>query len=388
MHRLLFVVGTRPEAIKLAPIIHDASADPRFVSLLVTTGQHTDMVDQVLNAFALTPAERLTIDRSAAPDLAGLTAVLLQELSASIHRLRPDAVVVQGDTTSAYAGALGAFYLDIPVVHVEAGLRTGNMRSPFPEEMNRRGISMLAALHLAPTAPSRDNLLIEGTNPNDIVVTGNSVIDALHRMTQRASPWTNPALSRLDNHRGPIILVTTHRRESWGEPMANIGAALAQIAVERPDALLVFPAHLNPLVRDIVLPRVSHLSNVVVTDPLGYADFCQVLARSTFAITDSGGVQEEAPSLGKPVLVMRDTTERPEAIDAGSARLVGTDTDTIVRAARELLTDADVYNRMAGAGSPYGDGRASARTLQAIAHVLGGGIRSDEFDPATALARA
>ena len=387
MQQLLFVVGTRPEAIKLAPIIEDTVADAGLRSTLVTTGQHTDMVGQVLDAFGLVPDDRLSISRSSRPDLAGLTAGLLSEISTALERHRPDAVVVQGDTTSAYAGALAAFYLDIPVVHVEAGLRTGNMRSPFPEEMNRRAISGLAALHLAPTSASRANLLAEHVEPSRIVVTGNSVIDALQRVTARVMSWQNVALEALDGHAGPVILVTAHRRESWGEPMASIGRAVAQIALDFPDATVVLPAHLNPLVRETILPIVAGVGNIVVTDPLGYSDFCRLLGLSDLVITDSGGVQEEAPSLGKPVLVMRDTTERPEAIDCGAARLVGTDTAVIVAAARELLTRPDVYHAMASAGSPYGDGLASARTLQAVHHLLGDGARPHDFESGAAFAR-
>ncbi len=370
MARILFVVGTRPEAIKLAPLVESADLDPRFEPILVTTGQHREMVDQVLEVFSLRVDEELKIDRAEAPDLASMTAVLLRELTAMLRRHQPDCVVVQGDTTSAYIGALAAFYQNIPVVHVEAGLRSGDMRSPFPEEMNRRAIAPLAALHLCPTAGSEQNLLLEGVSQADIRVTGNTVIDALHRVVGRVTRWESSELHWIESETRRIILVTAHRRESWGEPLALVGEALTELARRHPDIVIVFPIHRNPLVRDTMMPLLHGVSNIVVIEPLGYADFSRLLSLATIVVTDSGGVQEEAPSLGIPVLVLRDNTERPEAVDAGAARLVGTDRDLIVSEVERLLTDPAAYAEMSCVVSPYGDGDASPRCLDAIYDLL------------------
>jgi UDP-N-acetylglucosamine 2-epimerase (non-hydrolysing) len=378
--RVVVVFGTRPEAIKVAPVIKALERAPWAEPVPVVTAQHRGILDQVLDLFGIQPAHDLDI-LEPGQTLASITTRSLAGLVPVLWEAEPDLVVVQGDTTTTLAGALAAFYRRIPVAHLEAGLRTGDLAAPYPEEMNRRVTTQLASLHLAPTPTARANLLAEGVRPGSVVVTGNTVIDALHWTVARRRPYEAAELAALDLDHDPrrVLLVTAHRRESWGEPMAAIGAALADVAAAEPDLLVVFPIHPNPLVRGAILPAVSGLGNVHVVEPLTYADFSRVLHRSALVLTDSGGVQEEAPSLGKPVLVLRDTTERPEAITAGVARLVGSDRDRIVAAVRGLLHDPDEYAAMATAVSPYGDGRAAARTSAAIARFLGLHAELEEF---------
>ena len=381
MRRVMVVMGTRPEAIKLAPVVLALRASSMFEPLVAVTAQHREMLDQVLELFELSADHDLDIIRPR-QSLSEVTVRALSGLSPILHDERPDAVVVQGDTTTTFVGALAAFYEQIPVVHVEAGLRTGDPHSPFPEEINRRLTSQLTSLHLAPTTTSRDNLRRENVDPERVLVTGNTVIDALLWTVDRRVDYGDPALDGVDDHPGPVLLVTAHRRESWGAGMANIGAALAEIARARPDLLVVFPIHKNPVVRDAIVPLVAGLENVRIIEPLAYGGFARLMERSTVILTDSGGVQEEGPSLGKPVLVMRDTTERPEAIEAGTARLVGTDRQVVVDAVLGLLGSQDAYDAMANAVNPYGDGHASARTVEALAHLLDGGPKPSEFRPA------
>jgi UDP-N-acetylglucosamine 2-epimerase (non-hydrolysing) len=374
------VYGTRPEAIKMAPIIERLGSSSLDVVVAVT-GQHREMLDQVNRLFGIEPEHDLDIIRPG-QSLSALTARTLERMTPVLDAVRPDAVVVQGDTTSAFAASLAAFYHGVPVFHVEAGLRTANPVNPFPEEMNRRLTGRIAALHLAPTATSRDNLLREGVSPETVVVTGNSVIDALLTTVARGEELAHPALGRVGVDGRRTVLVTAHRRESWGEPLERVAAAIATLARRHPDVDLVLPLHANPLVRETILPAVDGLSNVVVTDPLPYGDFSRLIALSDVVLTDSGGVQEEAPSLGKPVLVMRENTERPEAVDAGTVRLVGTSHDVIVDAVSGLLDDPSAYAAMANAVNPYGDGRAADRTVAAFEHHFGLAERIDEFDPA------
>jgi UDP-N-acetylglucosamine 2-epimerase (non-hydrolysing) len=289
-------------------------------------------------------------------------------------------VAVQGDTTTTFAVSLAAFYQGVPVVHLEAGLRTNNPLSPFPEEINRRLTTQLSALHLAPTATSRDNLLAENVDPARVIVTGNTVIDALHWTVASRQPYGNAVLEQeLDANGRPVLLVTAHRRESWGAPMEGIGRALARIAARHPEYLLVFPVHRNPLVRQAILPAVERMANVRIVEPLPYGGFARLMNRSSLILTDSGGVQEEGPSLGKPVLVMRDTTERPEAVTAGTVRLVGTDEEVLVREVCRLIEDRAAYDVMGHAVNPYGDGHAATRSVDALKHFFGLGPRPAEF---------
>lgn len=378
MKRVMVVMGTRPEAIKLAPLVLALRESELFEPVVAVTAQHREMLDQVLALFEITPDADLDIIRER-QTLTGVTVRALEGMSPLIEERRPDAVVVQGDTTTTFCGALAAFYHQVPVVHVEAGLRTGNPYSPFPEEINRRLTTQLTSLHLAPTASSRDNLLREGTDPSTVVVTGNTVIDALLWTVSRRVAYGDPALEDLDDDPRKVLLVTAHRRESWGEGMVSIGRALARIARDRPDLLVVFPIHKNPVVREAIIPAVEGLENVRIVEPVAYGGFARLMERSHLILTDSGGIQEEGPSLGKPVLVMRDTTERPEAVAAGTARLVGTDEETLVAVVTDLLQDPDSYGRMANAVNPYGDGKACDRSVAAIGALIAGGQRVPDF---------
>ena len=377
---VMVVAGTRPEAIKLAPVVLALEASPYFEAQVALTAQHREMVDQVMSLFAITPRHDLNIIRPG-QSLAELASRALRGLAGLVIDDRPDAVVVQGDTTTAFAGALAAFYADVPVVHVEAGLRTGNPRSPFPEEINRRLITQLSDLHLVPTPANRTNLEAEGVDASQIVVTGNTVIDSLLWTVERTTDYGDARLAGLDIDPRRVLVVTAHRRESWGPPMEAIGLALADLARAEPDLLIVFPLHPNPVVRQAILPAVQGLANVVTLEPLSYGSFAALLRRAHIVLTDSGGIQEEGPSLGKPVLVMRDTTERPEAVRAGTVRLVGTGQATIVASVLELLRDEDSYRAMARAVNPYGDGRAAERSVAAMAHYFGLGPAAVEFVP-------
>ncbi|MGI9032482.1 MAG: non-hydrolyzing UDP-N-acetylglucosamine 2-epimerase [Acidimicrobiales bacterium] len=376
----MVVLGTRPEAIKLAPVIRGLEGSPHFSAYVALTAQHREMVDQVLSLFAIRPRHDLNIIQPG-QSLTELATRALTGLSGLIVESRPDAVVVQGDTATTFAGALAAFYAGVPVVHVEAGLRTHHARSPFPEEINRRLTTQVTALHLAPTPTNRDNLLAEGVDPSGVVVTGNTVIDALLWAVEQSSGYGDAALADLDDDPRRVLVVTAHRRESWGEPMQAIGRALAELAGAEPDLLVVFPVHRNPVVRQAILPAVDGLANVRIIEPLSYGSFATLMRRATILLTDSGGIQEEGPCLGRPVLVMRDTTERPEAVYAGTVRLVGTDQAAIVAAVRELLHDEVAYAAMARAINPYGDGRAAERTVAAMAHLFGVGPPAVAFDP-------
>jgi len=375
------VYGTRPEAIKLAPVLHALNRSSTLEPIVVVTGQHRSMLDQVNALFGIRPQYDLDLLQGR-PNLAGITAQVLEGLGPILDDLNPDLVVVQGDTSTVFSAALAAFYARIPVAHVEAGLRTGNRYDPFPEEINRRLTTALASLHLAPTPTSRANLLAEGVQPQSIHVTGNTVIDALLDVTSRHITPLNPTLLPVRSFER-IVLVTSHRRENWGAPMVRISTAVARLARAFPGVLFILPAHLNPTVRSALLPALVGVSNILVTDPLDYADLAYVLGLSCLVLTDSGGIQEEAPSLGKPVLVLRDTTERPEAVTANTVRLVGTDENRIVAAATELMTDPVAYEIMARAVNPYGDGHAAGRVVGAIEHFFGTAGRPAEFAAAT-----
>jgi len=364
-------MGTRPEAIKLAPVVLEARARNRFPVVIVATGQHRDMLGQMLEAFDLRPDVDLGVGRDG-QNLNSLAARALASLGDLIHDARPSAVVVQGDTTTAMIGALAAFHARVPVAHLEAGLRTTDRHNPFPEETNRRIVGRLADRHLAPTVRARDALIREGVSAEEILVTGNTVIDALLHVTGLPPRPTGHA--RLDEtleSDGPLVLVTTHRRESQGAPMRGVVEALAAVAIARPTVRFVLPVHPNPAVKHVVESALSRLPTVCLTEPLDYRAFTRVLARCDIVLTDSGGVQEEAPSLGKPVLVLRDNTERPEGVDAGCARLVGTRPETIRTWLERLLDDPAAYSAMAGVHNPYGDGRAAARTVDALEELLG-----------------
>ena len=368
--RVLTVIGTRPEAIKLAPVVRRCIADDSVTAIVAVTGQHRSMLDQVLPAFGIVPEYDLDLMRPG-QGLADLSARALSRLDPLVKSVSPDVVMVQGDTTTALCGGLVAFYNQVPVVHLEAGLRTGDRYSPFPEELNRRILAQVATLHLAPTTNNRAALIREGVPAADIVVTGNTVIDALLDTSASVAEIHDRRLSNLLSSMTAgqrLVLVTAHRRESWGAPMTAIASAIARLADADPTLIVVFPVHKNPVVRDTVMPLLSTRSNIHLLEPLGYVDFVRCMARATLVLTDSGGVQEEAPSLGKPVLVMREVTERAEALEAGTAQLVETSEECIFTASWRLLTSATEYERMAHAVNPYGDGRAAERAVLALRH--------------------
>ena len=376
--RVMTIYGTRPEAIKVAPVIRELEKDPRFESITVVTGQHREMLDQVNEVFGITPDRDIDVFEPG-QSLNRLMAKMFERLDPVLDEVKPDAVLVQGDTSTVAAASIAAFYRGIPVVHLEAGLRSGNIHSPFPEEANRKITTQISALHLAPTSTSKANLLRESVNEDDIVVTGNTVIDALLLAIESDRDVSDPVINQAILDGRPILLVTTHRRENWGDAMVGVGRALRELATRYPQYLLVLPAHRNPVVRDAILPQVEGLENVLVCEPLPYGEFAQVMKAAHIILTDSGGVQEEAPSLGKPVLVMRENTERPEAVDAGTVRLIGTDEDHIIHEVTRLVDNPEKYAAMANAVNPYGDGQAATRTVAALSQLLGQGLRVDDF---------
>lgn len=378
MPTIMPIYGTRPEAIKMAPIVQALQGSPDFECVVTVTGQHREMLDQVNEIFDIVPDHDLNIIRPR-QTLNGILTRTVEGLEAVFAEHAPDAVVVQGDTTTSTAAAVAAFYRGIPVIHAEAGLRSFDLFSPFPEEANRKLTSQITTLHLAPTATSKRNLLAEAIPAQDVVVTGNTVIDALLHTVAQQLPFTDPQLEEIAASGRKVLLVTTHRRENQGEAMRGVGRALARIAAAEPELTIVLPAHRNPVVREAVLPALDGLGNVVVTEPMAYGEFTRMLSVADVVLTDSGGVQEEAPSLGKPVLVMRDNTERPEAVDAGTVKLIGTDEERIVTEVDALLNDAAAYAAMANAVNPYGDGRAAARSLAAIEQMFGLGHRVPDF---------
>ena len=380
MKKIMPIYGTRPEAIKVAPIVKALEASDQFDCVVAVTGQHREMLDQVNELFGIVPAHDLNIIQPR-QTLNSIFAKILEGVDRILQEEKPDAIVVQGDTTTSTAAAIAAFNLQIPVVHAEAGLRSFDIMSPFPEEANRKITSQIAALHLPPTSVSRDNLLREGVAAEDVYVTGNTVIDALLEAVEHQVPFEDERLAALQASGRRVVLVTTHRRENQGDAMRGVGRALARLAAAHPDATFVLPAHRNPVVREAILPEIEGRENVLVTEPLAYGEFTHLLSVATVVLTDSGGVQEEAPSLGKPVLVMRENTERPEAVTAGTVRLIGTDEEVVVAEVTRLLEEPEAYEAMAAAVNPYGDGRAAERTVSGIAQLLGVGERLPEFDP-------
>lgn len=378
--RVMVVYGTRPEAIKMAPLVKELEASSDFDVVTVVTGQHREMLDQVNVLFGIDPHHDLDLMVPGA-SLADLSSRALSAVSAVMQIEQPDVVVVQGDTSTAFIAALAAFYQQIPVVHLEAGLRTGDLSSPFPEEANRRLTAPLAALHLAPTQTSKDNLLRESVVTTSIAVTGNTVIDALLTTVDVPVSFANDEVAGFVERPAPFVLVTAHRRESWGVPMTNAMRGLRRVAERHPGLRWLVPMHRNPLVRDVLTKELAGLGSVLLTEPLSYHEFAHAMNASHIVLTDSGGVQEEAPSLGKPVLVMRDNTERPEAVDAGTVKLVGTETDAVEAALRGLIEDPVEYAAMANAVNPYGDGRAAPRAVAAIGHLFGLSTRLPDFAP-------
>ena len=364
--KLMTVFGTRPEAIKMCPLVLEMRKYPEYIQPIVAvTAQHREMLDQVLDLFGIVPDYDLNIMTSG-QTLYDVTTRALMGLKPVMEEAKPDMVLVHGDTTTTFAGALAAFYAQIPVGHVEAGLRTGNKYSPYPEEMNRKLTGAIADMHFAPTATSKGNLLKENVNPASILITGNTVIDALQTTVHGDYHFADEDFNRVFATGHKLILMTTHRRENLGEPMRHVYRALKSVLETHENVEAIFPVHKNPKVREIVNQELGHLSRVHLIEPMDYEPFANLMAKVDIVLTDSGGIQEEAPALGKPVLVLRDTTERPEAVDAGTVKLVGTAYEDVLRETSRLLDDANHYRSMAEAANPYGDGKACERIIKAI----------------------
>ncbi|MBN1782319.1 UDP-N-acetylglucosamine 2-epimerase (non-hydrolyzing) [bacterium] len=359
--QVMVVMGTRPEAVKLAPVVLELKKQSDIKPVVVATAQHREMLDQVLVHFRIVPdmdLDLMTPDQS----LFHLTGEAIHRFETVFRKARPDLILVQGDTTTSFIGALAGFYEKIRVGHVEAGLRTGNRYSPFPEEINRKLVSVLADYHFAPTPNNRQNLIAEGVDPDRIIVTGNTVIDALHLTVDDNFSPDMP----LPHDYERLILITAHRRENFGKPLENICEAVRHMALHHPDWVFIYPVHLNMHVRAPVFRILSGVNNVQLPDPLDYYTFANTMARSDLILTDSGGIQEEAPGLGKPVLVLREETERPEAVGAGTVKVIGTDMKRIVQETESLLNSKDAYEQMARAHNPYGDGKAAERIVAFI----------------------
>lgn len=369
MKKIMFVFGTRPEAIKMAPLVKAMEKAEDLEPLVVVTAQHREMLDQVLALFDVTPSYDLNLMKQN-QTLMDITVGVLRGIERIVIKEKPDLVLVHGDTTTTFAGALASFYQQVPVGHVEAGLRSGNMYSPFPEEANRKLTGQLASVHFAPTRQARENLLREGVDAEAVYTTGNTVIDALHLTVQKDFSFDAELAEMLDVP-GRKVLLTTHRRENLGQPMVQIFRAIRALHANFPDVHFYFPMHKNPRVRALAHEALDELERVHLFEPLDYAPFANLMERMDLILTDSGGMQEEAPALGKPVLVLRDTTERLEAVEAGTVRLVGCDTDLIVETVTELFTNDAAYAEMRHAVNPYGDGKACARIIDAIRYHFG-----------------
>lgn len=365
MKKIMFIFGTRPEAIKMAPLVKAVEACSELEPLVVVTAQHREMLDQVLTLFEIVPNYDLNLMKPG-QTLTDITSGVLRGVEDIILQEKPDMVLVHGDTTTTFAGSLAAFYQQVPIGHVEAGLRSGNLTSPYPEEANRRLTGVLASLHFAPTKSAKENLLKENVSAERIITTGNTVIDALKQTADKTFQFDDSQLLTQLSTEGPKILLTTHRRENLGEPMRAIFRGVRRICERFPEALVFFPMHKNPRVRVLAKEELGDLAQMIYMEPLDYEPFVNLMAKMDLILTDSGGMQEEAPALGKPVLVLRDNTERPEAVDAGTVVLVGTDEDRIFETVLRLLTDHVSYEKMEKAVNPYGDGKACQRIVDAL----------------------
>lgn len=377
MKKVMLIFGTRPEAIKMCPVVQAIAKDQDLKPIVCVTAQHREMLDQVLHLFKVVPDYDLNIMKER-QTLHDITSRVLTGLAPVLAEARPDLVLVHGDTTTTFAGALAAYYAQIPVGHVEAGLRTNNKYNPFPEEMNRRLTGALAEWHFAPTKLAKENLLKENVAPERIVVTGNTVIDALKMTAQDNYVFEDQDLQKALQSGKRLIVMTTHRRENLGEPLRQVYRALKEVLRTHEDTLVVFPVHKNPAVRSVVNKELAGLDRVLLTEPLDYEPFANLMDKAYLILTDSGGIQEEAPSLGKPVLVVRNTTERPEAVTAGTVKLVGTDYAKVYGEMTKLLDEEKYYRQMAEAVNPYGDGLASQRIVQKIQQIFG--LSQDSLD--------
>lgn len=378
MIKVMLVFGTRPEAIKMCPLVNELKARKDIETVVCVTAQHRQMLDQVLDIFGIVPDYDLNI-MQAGQTLTGITTRSIEGLEGVIAEAKPDIVLVHGDTTTTFAGSLAAYYAQVKVGHVEAGLRTYNKYFPFPEEVNRRLTGVIADLHFSPTVSNKNNLLKENVDEKDIFITGNTVIDALKTTVREDFEFKTPELGSIDFKNQRVITMTAHRRENLGKPLENICTAVKMLANEFSDVRFVYPVHLNPKVRDTAYGILGEVENVTLCEPLDVEELHNLMARSFMVMTDSGGIQEEAPALGKPVLVLRGETERPEAAEAGTVKLAGCETENIYRLAKELLCDKNEYDKMAHAVNPYGDGFASKRTAEAILYYFGLGERPKDF---------
>ena len=368
--KIITIFGTRPEAIKMAPLVKELEKREGIISKVCVTAQHREMLDQVLDYFEIKPDFDLNIMKSK-QTLTGITNRVLEGLEEIFLQEKPDMILVHGDTTTTFSGALAAFYQQIKVGHVEAGLRTYNKYFPFPEEMNRKLTGSLTDLHFAPTKNSKENLLKEGVNENDIFITGNTVIDAMAHTVKENYIFTNQELNKIDFENKKVIMITAHRRENWGKGIENICEALNKIVDENQDVELIYLVHLNPIVKDVVFKKLGNKNRVHLLEPLDTNETHNLMNKSFMIMTDSGGLQEEAPHLGKPVLVLRDVTERPEAVEYGTVKLVGTDVNKIIEEANKLIRNKDEYLKMSKASNPYGDGLAAKRIADIIENYFG-----------------
>ncbi len=369
MKKILIIFGTRPEAIKMAPLIKKISESDCFSVKICVTAQHRGMLDSVLQLFKIEPDYDLDL-MSKRQTLTDITVRVLQGLEVILIKEKPDIVLVHGDTTTTFSAALAAFYQQIPVGHVEAGLRSGNINSPYPEEMNRILTDGISNIHFAPTEGNRKNLLKSGVKDEQIFVTGNTVIDALYLAVQDGYRFELPLLNELDYNNKKVILLTAHRRENWGDRLNNIFLAVRELITNNPSTVLVFPVHMNPLVKEPANELLGSAERIHLIPPLDYAPFANLMARSYMVLTDSGGIQEEAPALGKPVLVLRKETERPEAVVAGTVKIAGVDKERIIALGQELIGNQTAYDKMAKAVNPYGDGKASAMITEILKRKL------------------
>ncbi len=363
--KVLSIFGTRPEAIKMAPVVKALQQNNEFESVVCVTAQHREMLDQVLDLFQISPQYDLNIMKPG-QTLSQITAKAITGLETVIKEVQPDIVLVHGDTTTTFTGAIAAFYQKVKIGHVEAGLRSGNIYSPYPEEMNRMLTTRLSALHFAPTEGNHRNLLQEGVDPEKIFITGNTVIDALLQVVKEDYRFEETSLNNIDYKNKKVILLTAHRRENWGEPMENIFQAIREIVHNHTDVEVIFPVHLNPRVQKLAKQILGDQERIHLIKPLDYGPFANLMAKSYIILTDSGGIQEEAPALGKPVLVLRTETERPEAVKAGTVKIAGVQKEEIIALTEELIQDPKKYDKMANAVNPYGDGKAASRILEII----------------------
>lgn len=370
--KVMTIFGTRPEAIKMAPLVKKLEEYKEIESIVCLTAQHREMLDMVVELFDIHPDYDLNVMQHG-QSISDITVKVLKGIEEVLIKVKPDVVLVHGDTSTTFVGALAAFYQKIKVAHVEAGLRSGNIYSPYPEEMNRKLTTNLANIHFAPTTGNYENLIKEGLDPKNIFITGNTVIDALLSVVEDDYIFENELLNNIDYENKKVIVMTCHRRENWGQPMEDIFEAVSELALENKNVEIIFPVHLNPNIRSLAKEKMGQCENIHLIEPLDYKPFANLLNKAYLILTDSGGIQEEAPALGKPILVMRTETERPEAVEAGTVKIIGVEKAKVKEEVEKLLSDKSAYEEMANAINPYGDGSASEKTVEALLHYFGYG---------------